>query len=111
MYMMRLVTSRVLHRSGTMKESTIQKQIIDYLHDLGAWTVKTIQSNKAGVPDIIACLDGSFLALEVKRDAKAKVSALQRRTIKQIEAAGGVAAIVTSLNQVKELLNGKYKKQ
>ena len=39
-----------------MKESAVQKKIIDYLHSVGAWTVKTIQCNKAGVPDIIMLL-------------------------------------------------------
>ena len=88
-----------------MKESSIQKKIIDYLHSIGAWTVKTIQCNKAGVPDILCCLEGRFIALEVKTDI-GKPSALQLRTIKQINNAGGISAIVRSVDDVKELLRG-----
>lgn len=92
-----------------MKESAVQKKIIDYLHSIGAWTVKTIQCNKAGVPDILCCYKGRFVALEVKRDNYAKInetSELQQRTIKQIIAAGGVAGVVTCVTEVKELLDG-----
>ena len=93
-----------------MKESSVQKKIIDYLHSLGAYTVKVIQANKAGVPDIIACLDGKFIALEVKRDNKAREISdvrqpLQDRNIKQIKNANGIAAKVISVDEVKELLN------
>ena len=67
-----------------MKESKVQKKIIDHLHSLGAWTVKTIKSNKSGVPDILACVPikitqdmvgetiGVFVAPEVKRDEQAR---------------------------------------
>ena len=39
-----------------MLESKRQKKVIDYLHSLGAWTVKIISANRNGVPDIIACV-------------------------------------------------------
>lgn len=84
-------------------ESKIQKEILDYLHSQGAWTVKTIQCNKAGVCDILACMDGRFIALEVKTEI-GKASALQERTIKQINHAGGIAAIVRSVEEVKDVL-------
>lgn len=86
-----------------MKESDIQKKIIDYLQSEGAWTVKTIQCNKAGVPDILCCLNGRFIALEVKTE-KGKASALQLRNIKQINHAGGIAAIVRSVEDTKQIL-------
>lgn len=88
-----------------MKESAVQKKIIDYLHSVGAWTVKTIQCNKAGVPDILACYKGKFIALEVKRDSKSIVSTLQKRTIKQIQRAKGISAVVTSVEEVKDILD------
>ena len=93
-----------------MKESDVQKKIIDYLHSVGAWTVKVIKANKNGVPDIIACLDGRFIALEVKRDEAArkksdKEQPLQTRQIKQIIRSGGIAAKVISVDEVKGLIN------
>ena len=90
-----------------MKESKAQKDIIDHLHSIGAWTVKTIQCNKSGVPDILACYEGRFIALEVKRDEGARkneTKPLQHRNIKQINSSGGIAAVVISVDEVKELL-------
>lgn len=87
-----------------MKESDIQKKIIDYLHSLGAYTVKVIQANKNGVPDILVSLNGKFIGLEVKTE-KGIPSALQLRNIKQIKRTGGIAGIVRSVDDVKNLLN------
>lgn len=86
-----------------MKESDIQKKIIDHLHSVGAWTVKTIRCNKSGVPDILACLNGKFISLEVKTDI-GKTSPIQDRCIKQIKAAGGISAIVRSVDETKQIL-------
>ncbi len=91
-----------------MKESKVQKEIIDYLHSIGAWTVKTIQCNKSGVSDILACYDGKFVALEVKRDEGARqneTKPLQKRNIKQINSSGGIAAVVISVDEVRKLLD------
>ena len=50
-----------------MKEQAIQAKIIKWLEKEGYWTVKTIQCNKKGVPDILACSpEGRFVAIEVK---------------------------------------------
>ncbi|WP_193210372.1 PDDEXK family nuclease [Aliarcobacter butzleri] len=49
-----------------MKESEIQKKIIQYLNKIGAYTIKTISTNRNGCPDVICCLNGRFIALEVK---------------------------------------------
>jgi hypothetical protein len=104
-----------------MLESKRQKKIIDYLHSIGAWTVKVIQGNKAGVPDIIACVPmnkeqilklfekqdivGIFVAPEIKQP-KGITSALQKRNIKQINRAGGISSSnITSVEDMKELLS------
>ena len=47
---------------------------------------------KAGIPDIIACVNGNFLAIEVKAE-NGKASALQLRNVKLINAAKGYAVI------------------
>lgn len=94
-----------------MKESKVQKDIIDYLHSIGAWTVKTIKCNKSGVPDILACYEGKFIALEVKRDEASRKKSdkdqpLQVRQINQIIRSGGIAAKVISVEEVKKLIDG-----
>ena len=44
----------------------------------------------AGIPDIIACLHGRFVAFEVKTES-GKLSKLQEITIQRIKEAGGIS--------------------
>jgi len=52
----------------------------------------------AGIPDIIACVNGRFVAFEVKRPG-GKPTPLQEATIRKIERAGGVARVVHSAEE------------
>lgn len=89
-----------------MKESVIQNKIIKYLKSIGAYTIKTISTNRNGTPDILCCLDGKFIALEVKTN-KGITSALQEHHIKEIIKSGGVAAVVRSIDDVKRCIRGE----
>lgn len=86
-----------------MKESEIQKKIIQYLNTIGAYTIKTISTNRNGCPDVICCLNGKFIALEVKAD-KGIVSKLQEHNIKQIKNSGGIAEVVRSVDDVEKIV-------
>lgn len=89
-----------------MKEQAVQKKIIKYLESLGAWTVKTITTNKRGTPDVLACLDGRFIAIEVKAPGKmSTVSELQQFQLDKISATGGIAIAADSLEKVKEIIH------
>jgi hypothetical protein len=57
----------------------------------------------SGVPDIICCYKGKFVAFEVKTGT-GKLSALQSVTLSKIKVAGGVAVEVRSLKEVKEII-------
>ena len=52
---------------------------------------------RSGVPDIIACVNGRFLAIECKA-AGNKPTALQTREIENIRIAGGVAVVANEEN-------------
>jgi Holliday junction resolvase len=52
---------------------------------------------RSGVPDIIACVNGRFLAIECKAGGN-KPTALQIREIENIRACGGVAVVVDETN-------------
>lgn len=69
---------------------------------------KTVTTGKAGVPDVIACHKGLFIALEIK--AGSKLTELQKYNIKQIALAGGIAAEITDLKQVELLISMLNKK-
>ena len=58
----------------------------------------------SGIPDIIGCLDGYFIAIECKA-GKGKTTALQERELNRILNAGGYALVVNeqNINQLLEI--------
>ena len=77
-------------------EKIFENQIKAFLKKEGAWFLKYWAGNdftRSGVPDILACVNGIFLAIEVKAP-KGKPSELQLYTIEQIKQAGGVALVL-----------------
>lgn len=59
----------------------------------------------AGVPDIIGCYRGRFIAFECKRDATGKPTRLQAYMMKKIKDAGGIVRLIWSMEQTDEILN------
>ena len=89
-----------------MKESDIARAILAYLKALSlcfCWKEHGGMYGTAGVPDIIACIGGRFFGFEVKT-ATGKPTKLQEATIRKINESGGVAAIVRSVEDVKQML-------
>ena len=88
-----------------MNEQGLQKKIQDYLKSQDFYVFKTIQTNRAGVPDVIACASptGTFVGIEVKIGYN-KPRKLQQYHIEAIKKAGGVAGVCWSLQEVKDLL-------
>lgn len=86
-----------------MNEKQIENQIKQYLDSIGAWHIKTHGNmfSKAGTPDVVACVNGSFVAIEVKQPG-GRVSALQAAHIELIKQAGGHAFVAYSLEETKE---------
>ena len=58
------------------------------------WFAKIQQVVIRGTPDFVVCLNGYFIALELKSSPKAKISAMQEFVIDRIHKAGGVAYVV-----------------
>lgn len=90
-----------------MKESEIQKKIIDYLESCGAFVVKTMLANKSGIPDIIACYEGRFIAIEVKTEI-GEVTPLQLHKLFVIRKAGGIGIMARSVDDVKKLMRTAF---
>ena len=57
----------------------------------------------AGIPDIIACVDGRFVAFEVKTET-GRLSRLQEVTLGRIRDAGGRAYMVRSAAEVARIM-------
>ena len=74
------------------KVKTAVKKILD---SLNIYHFSPFQAGmgRAGIPDIICCYEGRFLAIECKA-GKGKTTALQDREINAIQEAGGTAWVV-----------------
>ena len=89
-----------------MKEADLITAIKKYLATVSetfAWKEHGGQYGTAGIPDIIVCHRGHFIALEAKV-GKNQPTKLQTVTIEQIRKAGGTAAVVRSVEDVKAVL-------
>jgi len=65
--------------------------------------VSLLDYSTSGIPDIIVCLNGKFVAFEVKTET-GKLTMLQESTLRKINAAKGSAYKVTSLQEVREII-------
>lgn len=92
---------------GKQPESRLQMRIRKALIDkVGGWWFKVAGGpfQAAGIPDIIGCTGGLFVALEVKT-ATGRPSPIQVETIRRIrEDGGGAAAIVRSPEEALEFV-------
>lgn len=91
-----------------MSEADIVKAILKYLKTVPqcfAWKEHGGMYGTAGIPDIIACIDGRFYGFEVKTD-KGKPTKLQEATIRKILAAGGTSLVVRSVAEVQSVIEG-----
>lgn len=90
-----------------MAESDIVRSILRYLRTVPhcfAWKEHGGMYGTAGIPDIIACINGRFYGFEVKTRT-GKATKLQEATVRKILASGGMAAVVRSVDEVRAVLN------
>ena len=98
-----------------MPESTIVAAIQRYLkraYGPRQWNIKVHGNGfmRSGIPDILACIDGRFYAFEVKQPGK-DATRLQKYEIARLTDAGATAAVVTSVEDVAEVLREAWRQQ
>lgn len=76
-------------RKTKTSEYAFQKRVLEDLKKLDIYVVKTVRSNRNGVPDILMCINGRFIGLELKRDGE-KPDPIQNHHLKLIRESGGV---------------------
>ena len=90
-----------------MNESDITKSILKYLKTLPRcffWKEHGGIYGTSGIPDIIVCIDGRFIALEIKTQ-KGKTTPLQNAAIRKIHSSGGFAFVVRSVEEAKNAID------
>lgn len=77
------------------EEKRFEAKIKKYLDGIGAWHVKYHGSamSAIGIPDLLICLNGFFIAIEVKA-SRGKPSELQKYHVLKINEAGGIGIIL-----------------
>lgn len=76
-------------------EKQFENKVKNYIEDHGGWQVKFFANRmtKSGIPDILACINGYFVAVEVKAE-HGKPSELQKYNVQKINGSGGYAIIL-----------------
>lgn len=78
-----------------MREKDFENKVKECLREQAAWFVKTWSNGiqREGIPDILACVNGYFVGIEVKAE-KGHPSDLQLRNVRKIREAGGLAFVL-----------------
>lgn len=90
-----------------MLEKDIVNAIMKYLKTVPrafCWKEHGGMYGTAGLPDIICCINGRFIAFEVKTPS-GRLTKIQEATIQKIREANGEAHKVTSIEEVKQILD------
>ena len=89
-------------------EKWVKAQVVKMLKDVGAYYFYPVANGymSSGVPDIISCYKGKFIAIECKAGSN-KPTALQVKNIDAIKDNGGIALVINenNLEDLKEILN------
>ena len=90
-----------------MLERDIVAAIKKYLASLGSdvffWKEHGGPYGTSGIPDIICCYKGRFIGMECKLPG-GRLTELQKRAISKINAAGGIARRVESVEDAKKII-------
>ena len=96
------------------KEALVKKKVKEILDQMGVYHFSPMQNGmgRAGIPDIIVCLEGQFIGIECKA-GKGTTTALQERELTRIQNAGGYALVVNEENinqlwEIKEWITSKH---
>ena len=88
------------------KEQDIQTSIMNYIKSIRGLPIKQNQIGiygQAGVPDIIACIKGRFVGIEVKRPGQ-RPKPIQEAFLDAINKKGGIGLWADNLDKVKDTL-------
>ena len=95
-------------------ESKVKLKLRKYLTQLGIYHFMPAANGfgRAGIPDIIGCFNGQFVAFECKA-GKGKTTALQDREIAAIQAHKGWAFVINedNVDNIEALLRLEREKQ
>lgn len=80
-------------------EAKVKNSVKKVLDAEGVYHFSPVGSafGRSGIPDIICCVQGSFLAIECKAGNNTTTE-LQKRELRKIQSAGGMAIVINETN-------------
>lgn len=106
-------------RNENQLQAQVWKMVIERYPS--AWIFHPVGGpyQKPGVPDLLICIDGYFIGMELKHPkpgesiehARNRATVQQRKEIKRINAAGGIAGVVVSVKEAEEMLDRAFRKR
>ena len=89
----------------TKYEIDIQREIEDYLDSRRIFHFRPgADSTKAGLPDIVACYQGRFIGMELKRPKTGSIQGHQKVVSQEIAKNGGITIFPRLLETVEKTL-------
>ena len=80
------------------RESLFRIKVVEFLHTLRKTHPFSVQQlSIQGTPDLLVCINGCFVAIELKA-VGGKVSKLQEYHLRKIMEAGGISLVASPLN-------------
>nr|DAX70216.1 MAG TPA: Nuclease [Caudoviricetes sp.] len=96
-----------------MTEKQLENRMKKYLSNKNIYHFKVHGNGfmRSGIPDLICCVNGHFVAIEIKRpDGKGKVSKLQEIEMDRIKRSDGIAVVMNNYDEfvkfISEIKNG-----
>tara|TARA_R100001082_G_C4359446_1_gene158584 strand:+ start:947 stop:1264 length:318 start_codon:yes stop_codon:yes gene_type:complete len=90
---------------ATTPEGKIKKKLDTMLKELGVWyySPQAGPFGKAGIPDRVAIVNGTFVGIECKASKSKKPTALQIKCMEDITKAGGKCFVVCDDETIQEV--------
>lgn len=90
-----------------LSETTLKRKVLaclkaEYPH---AWVYKAADRWTSGIPDILLCVAGRFMAIELKAGNN-QPTKIQKFVLAQIRASGGRAAVCRSVEEARNFMKG-----
>ena len=85
---------------ATTPEGKVKAKVVRILKDYGVYYFFAAANGygRAGIPDIICCVNGKFIAIECKAGSNT-TTALQKKELDEIQEAKGIAAVINETNK------------
>ena len=89
-----------------MTETVLRRRIVRALKTQWplAWVWHPDSRFTSGIPDLLICVEGNFLAIEVKTP-RGRIAPIQHATLMKIRRAGGRAWIIRSVEELDDVFH------